>query len=97
MQHALRAGCSAGILAAWLLTVGAADPARLAGAEKAKPVELTEETYAQWRDHILPKAEELRWQQIPWRPTWTDAVAAAKKEDRPIYVWSMNGHPLGNC
>ena len=81
-------------------------PAAMAQQEKPKvevvhgiplPLDLNEKTYAALRDYILPKPDELRWQQIPWRPTWAEAVAAAKKENRPIYVWAMNGHPLGNC
>lgn len=63
----------------------------------ANPLDLNEKTYVALRDYILPTGEELRWQQIPWRPTWAEAVAAAKKENKPIYVWAMNGHPLGNC
>src|SRR5262245_60988570 len=63
----------------------------------ANPLDLNEKTYAALRDYILPKPQELRWQQIPWRATWADALAAAKKENKPIYVWAMNGHPLGNC
>lgn len=63
----------------------------------ANPLDLTDKTYVALRDYILPKGKELRWQQIPWRPTWAQAVAAAKKENKPIYVWAMNGHPLGNC
>ena len=63
----------------------------------ANPLDLTDKTYVALRDYILPKGEELRWQQIPWRPTWAEAVAAAKKDNKPIYVWAMNGHPLGNC
>ena len=61
------------------------------------PLDLNEKTYAALRHYINPKPEELLWQQIPWRATWADAIAAAKKENKPIYVWSMNGHPLGNC
>ena len=63
----------------------------------ANPLDLTDKTYVALRDYILPRAEELRWQQIPWRPTWAEAVAAARKANKPIYVWAMNGHPLGNC
>jgi hypothetical protein len=63
----------------------------------ANPLDLTDKTYAVLRDYILPKGEELRWQQIPWRPTWAEAALAAKKDNKPIYVWAMNGHPLGNC
>ncbi len=56
--------------------------------------DLTDETYEKWRDHILPKADELQWRKIPWQPTFWDAVVLAQKEDKPILLWAMNGHPL---
>ena len=58
------------------------------------PPELSERTYQQWRDHIRPKAEELGWQEIPWRSTFWDAVVEAQRDEKPILMWAMNGHPL---
>lgn len=43
---------------------------------------------------IVPRADE-KWQTIPWRIDLLkarDEAAAAKK---PVFLWSMNGHPLG--
>jgi len=59
--------------------------------------ELTEETFSKWRDFILPTSDELRWQQIPWRRSWTEALCEAQAADKPILVWAMNGHPLDDC
>ena len=50
---------------------------------------------AAWRDHILPTADELRWQQIPWRQSFGDGIRAADEAGRPLLFWAMNGHPLG--
>jgi len=59
--------------------------------------ELTEETLAKWRDHVVPTAEELRWRAVPWRPTFWDGVVEAHKQEKPVLLWAMNGHPLALC
>lgn len=56
--------------------------------------ELNDQTYAQWRDHIRPKKEELSWTTIPWRPAFWSGVIEAQKQEKPLLVWAMNGHPL---
>lgn len=58
------------------------------------PKELTDKTFAEWRDRIRPKSEERSIETIPWFSTFWDAVIAAQKEDRPILLFAMNGHPL---
>jgi hypothetical protein len=58
------------------------------------PAELNDQTFGQWRDRIRPKSEELCFATIDWLPTLWDGVIAAQKQDRPILLWAMNGHPL---
>ena len=58
------------------------------------PAELNGETFAQWRDRIRPKSEELCFATVDWLPTLWEGVIAAQKQDRPILLWAMNGHPL---
>lgn len=60
-------------------------------------IELTEQTYAMWRDYILPQASELRWQQIAWRSSVATGLEEAQRQQKPLLLWIMNGHPLGNC
>ncbi|MEM7244711.1 MAG: hypothetical protein AAF533_05175 [Acidobacteriota bacterium] len=55
----------------------------------------TPATVAAWRDHVLPPAEELAWESIPWVPTFFDGMREAGKQDKPLLFWAMNGHPLG--
>lgn len=50
---------------------------------------------AAWRAYVQPTPHELRWQQIPWLPSFADGLAAARDQDRPLLLWVMNGHPLG--
>ncbi len=61
----------------------------------AADVPLTVENYDVWREHILPTATELAWQEIPWLTTFKDGVLAANTEQKPLLLWTMNGHPLG--
>jgi len=65
----------------------------LAGAE-GPPAALNDTTFAAWRDRIRPQDTERSFETVHWLPTFWDAVVAAQKEDRPILLWAMNGHPL---
>ena len=65
----------------------------LLGAE-GSTVELNDKTFASWRDRIRPKAAERCYETVPWLPTFWDGVMTAQKEDKPILLWAMNGHPL---
>lgn len=58
------------------------------------PADLSDKTYSQWRDRIRPRAEDLSYQTVDWLPTFWDGVMKAQKEDRPILLFAMNGHPL---
>jgi hypothetical protein len=49
------------------------------------------------RDAILPTAEERAWRAVPWRPELRLALAEANREPKPVLLWAMNGHPLGQC
>lgn len=56
--------------------------------------ELTDKNFEAVRDAILPSKAELAWKAIPWKSTLWDALVQAQKEDKPILLWAMNGHPL---
>jgi hypothetical protein len=56
--------------------------------------ELNDTTFAQWRDRIRPKGDELCFETVDWLPTFWDGVCKAQKQDKPILLWAMNGHPL---
>ncbi|MDA7980779.1 MAG: hypothetical protein MPJ50_18645 [Pirellulales bacterium] len=58
-------------------------------------IELTADNYTTWRDHIQPDLSELAWEDIPWLTTFKDGIAAADAADKPLLLWTMNGHPLG--
>ena len=50
--------------------------------------------FKQWYTAIMPTAEECSFQDLNWRPSLWSAVAEANKQDKPILLWTMNGHPL---
>lgn len=44
---------------------------------------------------IVPTAEELAWRAVPWRAEFRSALLEANRLDKPVVLWAMNGHPLG--
>jgi hypothetical protein len=80
-----------GLFIAVLLSAGAvfaADPP----AEQAP--ELTQATYARLVETIRPSAAEQAWREPGWHTSLGAAVATARAEKKPIFLWAMNGHPL---
>jgi hypothetical protein len=43
---------------------------------------------------IVPR-EEQAWQTIPWQIDLLAARELAASAKKPLFIWSMNGHPLG--
>ena len=35
------------------------------------------------------------WRTIPWKTSLVEAQHLAAKEKKPIFIWAMDGHPLG--
>jgi hypothetical protein len=44
---------------------------------------------------VLPTAAENRWTEIPWRTDLAAALKEGETKHKPIYMWVMDGHPLG--
>jgi hypothetical protein len=38
---------------------------------------------------------DAKWRSIPWKLSLLDAQAAAAESQKPIFIWAMDGHPLG--
>lgn len=43
---------------------------------------------------LKPKANEA-WRSIPWKISLLDAQRVAAETQKPIFIWAMDGHPLG--
>lgn len=46
-------------------------------------------------EQIKPTAKESSWEKIGWRTDLWQARMEAAKTGKPIYLWEMDGHPLG--
>jgi hypothetical protein len=44
---------------------------------------------------VLPKPSEERWLQIPWRTDLAAARVEANREGKAMFLWMMDGNPLG--
>ena len=60
-----------------------------------EPFHLNKSTYKMWKDFIKPNKKELAWAQIPWRSTFYSGLIESDKNQKPLLLWVMNGHPLG--
>ena len=56
---------------------------------------LDDQSFARWSDYIRPRATEESYLDIPWHESFYSAINEAKKTDRPVLLWAMDGHPLG--
>lgn len=43
----------------------------------------------------IPPSEEGAWARIPWRLDLAAAREEALRDDKPLFLWSLSGHPLG--
>ncbi len=67
--------------------------AALASAQQ--PIEpLTERSSRALHAAVVPRFEES-WQTIPWRVELESAAREAQSGGRLLFLWTMNGHPLG--
>jgi len=55
---------------------------------------LTTAEFESLHQKLQPSGEEV-WRSIPWKISLLDAQAAAVREKKPIFIWAMDGHPLG--
>jgi hypothetical protein len=55
---------------------------------------LTEAEFQKLHRELQPDPKAT-WRTIPWKTSVLDAQAAAAREGKPIFIWAMDGHPLG--
>ncbi len=56
--------------------------------------DLTEAEFQRLHAELQPAPDEP-WRTIPWKIALLDAQRTAAKEKKPIFIWAMDGHPLG--
>ena len=84
-MNRMRLGCALASVSLLANALAADEPAAL----------LTDATYAAVRDAVLPKPAELEWRKIGWRSDFWTAVVEAQRDEKPVLLWAMNGHPCG--
>lgn len=52
-------------------------------------------TFAVLHAQVLPRPGQERWTEIPWQENLVRARQRAQRENRPMLLWIMDGHPLG--
>ena len=67
------------------------------GADRDQPLQTPRlpAEYAKRRDQVLPDPSERSYRKIPWRASVLRGIVDAQKNDRPVMIVLMNGHPLG--
>lgn len=50
--------------------------------------------FRELHDRLKPPSGEA-WRQIPWTISLIEAQNRAAAEKKPIFIWSMDGNPLG--
>ena len=66
----------------------------LSSSTMGQSTELTEARYKQLCSELRSSENEL-WRTIPWKIDLLDAQQLAASENKPIFIWAMDGHPLG--
>ena len=60
---------------------------------RAEGQSLDATTFEKWHRELLP--QNNTWKKIPWQTSLVEAQRKAVNEKRPIFIWAMDGHPLG--
>ncbi len=85
-SHLMKSLIHAGLL--FTLVAGAT-----AQSSSRAPLKLPPE-FAAVRDLVTPRPDEELWKTIPWKTSLLEARALAAQQGKPIFLWSMDGHPL---
>lgn len=76
-------------MVAWAALAGAVLPGGPASAEA-----LTDARAGELHELLTPDADAA-WRTIPWMTSVLEAQREAVEKGRPIFIWAMDGHPLG--
>ncbi len=79
-----------------LLTV-LAGPSRSGGPDERKAFIDSATALGIKMEAIKPRADEVRWLQIPWMLDLNEAVKVSKAENRPLLIWVSGDEPLERC
>ena len=63
-------------------------------ARPALAQELTPEQFHELHRQLRPAADEP-WRTIPWNISLLQTQRLAAEQNKPVFIWAMDGHPLG--
>ncbi len=63
-------------------------------ATTVKGDELTEAEFLKLHAALQPDQTAL-WRSVPWKTSVLSAQQIAAEQKKPIFIWAMDGHPLG--
>ena len=55
--------------------------------------EITPDEFRQLHAELVPK--DATWKKIPWQTDLLKAQRIAAEQKKLIFIWAMDGHPLG--
>ena len=67
----------------------------LADLDATAQAELSNAEFENIFEHCLPPKSESGWLELGWEIDLWKARERAAKEGKPIFLWEMDGHPLG--
>jgi hypothetical protein len=56
---------------------------------------LSPEKFSQLHAAMAPSGPAERWAEIPWQTDLCAARQLSAREHKPLFMWIMDGHPLG--
>ena len=56
---------------------------------------LSTQQFKQLTQFIKPSTSEEKWRETPWIPSIHDGRKMSVAKNKPIFLWAMNGDPLG--
>lgn len=56
--------------------------------------DLSEKEFRRLHAELQPDDSAL-WRSIPWKISVLDGQQKAAEEKKPLFIWAMDGHPLG--
>ena len=66
----------------------------VAAVASAMADELTEAEFLKIHAELQPDDSAL-WRSVPWKTSVLSAQQVAAEQKKPIFIWAMDGHPLG--
>ena len=80
---------------ACLLVATAIGLSSVSAQDDVRSMELKDANFSAIKKAILLNPSAAQWETIPWQPELGPAIAEARKQDKPILLWMMNGNPVG--